>query len=145
MRCCTRSIWLWMPGSGRKSIFGHLVVWSSPPTSRCALSGQKHIAAPAQKGRQPMDLGLNGKIAVVTGASKGIGLAVCRALALEGAHVIAGSRRGSAELDELAADGAVSSVLVDLSDSDGPSRLIEAADAHGGLDVLVNNVGAATI
>jgi NAD(P)-dependent dehydrogenase (short-subunit alcohol dehydrogenase family) len=45
-----------------------------------------------------MKLGLEGKVAVVTGASKGIGLAVTRALIDEGVHVVAGARDGSAEL-----------------------------------------------
>lgn len=92
-----------------------------------------------------MDLELNGKVAVVTGASKGIGLAVCRALAGEGARIVAGSRNGSAELDQLVADHAATSVLVDLGEADAPARLVEHADAFGGLDVLVNNVGAAAM
>jgi NAD(P)-dependent dehydrogenase (short-subunit alcohol dehydrogenase family) len=92
-----------------------------------------------------VDLQLTDKIAVVTGASKGIGLAVCRALAAEGARVVAGSRGGSAELDRLAAEHPVSSVLVDLGDADGPDRLVEQADAFGGLDILANNVGAAPL
>jgi NAD(P)-dependent dehydrogenase (short-subunit alcohol dehydrogenase family) len=54
-----------------------------------------------------MDLGLSGKTAVVTGASKGIGLAIMQALVGEGARVIAGSRSSSAELDELVATGSV--------------------------------------
>ena len=92
-----------------------------------------------------MELGLSGKVAVVTGASKGIGLAVCEALVSEGVRVIAGSRRGSAELDQLVADHAVTSVLVDLGEADAPARLIGHADAFGGLDILVNNVGAAAM
>jgi NAD(P)-dependent dehydrogenase (short-subunit alcohol dehydrogenase family) len=90
-----------------------------------------------------MDLHLDGKIAVVTGASKGIGLAVATALLAEGATVIAGSRSGSAALDELAASGDLTSVLVDLAEPDGPERLL--AHAGDGLDILVNNVGAVTL
>ena len=62
-----------------------------------------------------MDLGLEGKRALVTGASKGIGLAVARRLVAEGVAVVAGSRRSSAELDSLRKDGDVVHVGVDLS------------------------------
>jgi NAD(P)-dependent dehydrogenase (short-subunit alcohol dehydrogenase family) len=86
-----------------------------------------------------MDLGLAGKVAVVTGASKGIGLAVTRALVAEGASVVAGARStgGLAGLD------GVHPVAVDLATADGPIRLVEEAVAtFGGVDILVNNVGA---
>ena len=92
-----------------------------------------------------MDLGLTGKVAVVTGASKGIGLAVANGLIAEGARVIAGSRSGSAELDELAKTGSLRSVLVDLSTPTGPAELVAHAEEFGGLDILVNNVGAVAI
>jgi NAD(P)-dependent dehydrogenase (short-subunit alcohol dehydrogenase family) len=90
-----------------------------------------------------MDLQLTDKVAVVTGASKGIGLAITRSLAAEGAHVVAGALHGSAELDVLADQGRVLPVQVDLSTPAGPAALIDAAiEAHAGIDVLVNNVGA---
>jgi NAD(P)-dependent dehydrogenase (short-subunit alcohol dehydrogenase family) len=89
-----------------------------------------------------MDLGLAGKRAVVTGASRGIGLAVTRALVDEGAHVVTGARH---EIDELRELGAVRQVAVDLSTPDGPVELIRAATDDGGIDVLVNNVGAVTV
>jgi NAD(P)-dependent dehydrogenase (short-subunit alcohol dehydrogenase family) len=50
-----------------------------------------------------MDLGLNGRVVVVTGGSKGIGLAVARGFAHEGARVVVGARTRSDELDELTA------------------------------------------
>jgi NAD(P)-dependent dehydrogenase (short-subunit alcohol dehydrogenase family) len=90
-----------------------------------------------------MDLHLSGKVAVVTGASKGIGLAVSRALAGEGASVAAGARTRTDELAALAGAAPVSPVPVDLSLPDGPARLVaEAVSAFGGLDILVNSVGA---
>lgn len=89
-----------------------------------------------------MELGLGGKLAVVTGASKGIGLAVTRRFVEEGARVVAGSRSVTAELAELVDGGAVEAVTVDLAEPNGPARLIAAASDR--LDILVNNVGVAT-
>src|SRR5438067_13680429 len=89
-----------------------------------------------------MDLELAGKIAVVTGANKGIGLAVKEALVDEGAFVVAGSR----STDNLDGLDRVTAVPGDLASSDGPAQLVaRAIDEHGRLDVLVNNVGAARI
>lgn len=86
-----------------------------------------------------MDLDLQGKVAVVTGAGKGIGLATAKALASEGAQVVAGSLTASS----LQGLKGVSPVAIDLSVPDGPAQLIRRAiDEHGQLDVLVNNVGA---
>jgi NAD(P)-dependent dehydrogenase (short-subunit alcohol dehydrogenase family) len=80
---------------------------------------------------------------VVTGASKGIGLAITRALADEGASVVAGALKGSVELDDLAGRADVRPVSVDLTTTDGPGELVAtAATELGGLDILVNNVGA---
>jgi NAD(P)-dependent dehydrogenase (short-subunit alcohol dehydrogenase family) len=85
-----------------------------------------------------MDLELIDNVAVVTGASKGIGLAVVRELAAEGALVVAGAR-STETLDDL--DG-VSAYAVDLLEPDGPARLVaHAIELHGRVDVLVNNVG----
>jgi NAD(P)-dependent dehydrogenase (short-subunit alcohol dehydrogenase family) len=91
-----------------------------------------------------MDLGLQGRIAVVTGASKGIGLAITRALVSEGVHVIAGARSISEDLEVLARGGVVEPVAVDLSTPTGPAELLAVALKYGRVDVLVNNVGAAT-
>jgi NAD(P)-dependent dehydrogenase (short-subunit alcohol dehydrogenase family) len=89
-----------------------------------------------------VDLDLNGKVAVVTGASKGIGLAVVRALAAEGATVVGGARN----IDSLGGIDNVAAVAVDLGDPDGPARLIaEAVERFGRIDILVNNVGAAHV
>ncbi|BCY07078.1 SDR family NAD(P)-dependent oxidoreductase [Actinoplanes sp. L3-i22] len=90
-----------------------------------------------------MDLELSGKSVIVTGASRGIGLAVTRALVAEGASVTAVSRSGSPELNELEAAGRVRTVALDLADPQAPAAVVEAAlSAFGRLDVLVNNVGA---
>ena len=91
----------------------------------------------ARKGKR-MDLGLAGKTAIVTGASRGIGLAITETLIDEGAHVIAASLKGSDRLDELASAGNATVISVDLTDPAGPQRLVDAASR---VDVLVNNVG----
>lgn len=89
-----------------------------------------------------MELGLSGRTAVVTGASRGIGLAVCEALVGEGVRVAAGALHGSPELDALAAGGELVQVQADLSTAAGCQELVDrAVDRFGGVDLLVNNVG----
>ncbi|MEV4604339.1 SDR family oxidoreductase [Amycolatopsis sp. NPDC049253] len=86
-----------------------------------------------------MDLLLRGKTALVTGASRGIGLAVTRALVEEGVQVVAAARNVDGDLKELP----VETVAVDLGTPDGAARVVEEAMVRvGGIDVLVNNVGA---
>jgi NAD(P)-dependent dehydrogenase (short-subunit alcohol dehydrogenase family) len=85
-----------------------------------------------------MDLELSGKVAVVTGASKGIGLAVVRSLVAEDAQVVA----GALTVDSLLGIERVSAVPVDLVEPGGSERLVgEAVARHGRVDILVNNVG----
>src|SRR5215469_5411517 len=94
-----------------------------------------------REGRHAMDLELAGRSAVVTGGSRGIGLAIVRGLAAAGARVTVGARKSSADLDELARTGQVRVVLADLADPAGPASLIGQAGDR--IDVLVNNVGGA--
>jgi 3-oxoacyl-[acyl-carrier protein] reductase len=96
-----------------------------------------------------MDLGLTGKVALVTGGSKGIGKAVARGLAQEGARV-AICARTRAELDVTAAEisretgGEVFAVAGDLTREAEVGKIVEATVARfGRIDVLVNNAGAA--
>ncbi|MGW4562998.1 SDR family NAD(P)-dependent oxidoreductase [Streptomyces sp. NPDC004561] len=92
-----------------------------------------------------MDLQLKDNVAVVTGASKGIGLAVADAFAREGAQVVAGSRSSTPELSGLHEKYGVTVVPVDLASAEGPDALVRiAVDQYGRVDTLVNNVGAAT-
>ncbi|MBE2315818.1 SDR family oxidoreductase [Solirubrobacter sp. CPCC 204708] len=82
-----------------------------------------------------MDLQLNGQVAVVTGASKGIGLAITRTLLAEGMRVVAASRGDCPEPDAL-------HVAVDLTEPEAPAQLVAAAlDTYGRLDAVVNNAG----
>lgn len=93
-----------------------------------------------------MDLGLTGKIAVVTGASNGIGRATARLLAQEGAHVVMMARRPDV-LEEaraaIAAEGSVEAIAIDVCDSPAyATALEEVAARHGAIQILVNNAGA---
>ncbi len=85
-----------------------------------------------------MELGLEGKTAIVTGAGRGIGLATVRALRAEGVRVMGAARTPG---DELRATGA-STIAVDLTSSDGADRLVRATvEEFGGVDLVVNNAG----
>jgi len=93
-----------------------------------------------------MPLPLADRIALVTGASRGIGYATAVALAKQGAHIVAVARTvgGLEELDDAikAAGGAATLVPLDLKDYDGIDRLASALyDRFGRLDVLVGNAG----
>lgn len=86
-----------------------------------------------------MDLQLAGKTALVTGAGRGIGLAIARALTEEGVRVVGGARTVGTELKKVTPH----TLEVDLSRPTGAAELVEyAASEVGGIDVLVNNVGA---
>ena len=92
-----------------------------------------------------MDLDLTGRVAVVTGASKGIGLAITTLLVEEGVHVFAGAREPSAEIDG-AGRGRPRRVRRGgpRHARRAPPTLVDAATSRGRLDILVNNVGAVT-
>ena len=89
--------------------------------------------------------GLDGRTALVTGSSRGIGLAVARALASAGARVVLNSRDAAAvrAAAEQVGNGAVG-IAADLGSPEGAAGLVEQAlAAVGGLDILVNNAGMA--
>jgi len=88
-----------------------------------------------------MDLGLAGRVALVTGASKGIGRAIAAALVAEGARV-AISSRSRERIDATAAEIGATGFVWDSADIDGASRLLgEVEAALGPVDVLVTNTG----
>jgi NAD(P)-dependent dehydrogenase (short-subunit alcohol dehydrogenase family) len=95
-----------------------------------------------------VDLGLNGRRAIVTGGSKGLGKAIAAELVAEGAAVVICSRNAT-ELKEAAAElaasgGSVTALPCDVTDAaEVESFIVAAVSALGGADILVNNAGAA--
>lgn len=93
-----------------------------------------------------MDLGLEGKVALVTGGTRGLGKAICAALAQEGAHVAVNSRRTDPApfAAELSAQYRVRTLATpgDISETANVCRIFDQIEhALGPLDVLVNNAG----
>ena len=94
-----------------------------------------------------MDLGLRDKVAVITGASVGIGLAVADGLAAEGAHIVMAARqpeRLEAEAARIAQQFGVKTLPVacDVATAEGTTRLVEETErAFSGADILINNAG----
>jgi NAD(P)-dependent dehydrogenase (short-subunit alcohol dehydrogenase family) len=88
-----------------------------------------------------MDINLAGRTAVVTGGSKGIGLAVVRRLAASGAQVITGAKSPTPEIEALTHGKQVIFAEADLGDPGGPAQLVAMAGDR--VDILVNNVGGA--
>jgi NAD(P)-dependent dehydrogenase (short-subunit alcohol dehydrogenase family) len=91
---------------------------------------------------------LASRLALVTGASRGIGYATARVLARAGAHIIAVARTQGAleELDDaIRADGGTATLVpLDMTDHDGIARLGAALnERHGKLDILIGNAGVA--
>jgi 3-oxoacyl-[acyl-carrier protein] reductase len=81
---------------------------------------------------------LEGKVALVTGGSRGIGRAIALELGSAGAQVVVGYRTGREEAEAVAAESGGRAVEVDVSDPASAAALVEAA---GELDILVNNAG----
>jgi len=91
-----------------------------------------------------MDLQLNNKVAIITGASRGIGRAIAQVLSAEGMRLVIAARSADL-LDEVAksCQTEVIPAVMDLRDETAPQRLIDiAVEKFGGMNVLVNNAGA---
>ncbi len=89
------------------------------------------------------ELPLAGKFALVTGASRGIGKAIAKVLARDGAHVIGLDVPGlQRELEETIGELGGSTLVLDITDDDAPARIAtHLLEDHGGVDVVVHNAG----
>jgi 3-oxoacyl-[acyl-carrier protein] reductase len=91
-----------------------------------------------------VDLGLGGRVCVVTGSTSGIGLETARLLSAEGAQVVVSGRDARRVEEARRVTGAALGVARDLATPDGPAGLVREAEAAlGPVDCLVNNVGLA--
>jgi NAD(P)-dependent dehydrogenase (short-subunit alcohol dehydrogenase family) len=96
-----------------------------------------------------MDLGLQGKIAVVTGATSGVGREIALSLAAEGARVAVNFRSSAAEADTLVGEiaakgGSAKAYQADVADFAAVTAMVEAiVKDFGGLNILINNAGLA--
>lgn len=85
---------------------------------------------------------LGGKTMLVTGASRGIGEAIARVLAREGAHVIClDVAQQQADLQKVASEISGSTLMVDITSDDAGAQIAEAAEKRGGLDAIIHNAG----
>jgi 3-oxoacyl-[acyl-carrier protein] reductase len=118
-------------GSGKMNA---LLSAPPPPMLTCAEIRQRHL-----------DLGLSGKVALVTGSSRGIGATTAKLLAMHGCKVIVNYFRGKADADEMVADitsagGTAIAIGCDVADEQQVRDLFQQiTDRFGGLDLLVNN------
>jgi 3-oxoacyl-[acyl-carrier protein] reductase len=97
-----------------------------------------------------MDLGLDGRACVVTGASRGIGLATARELCAEGARVLLGARDedalAAAAAEAAGAGGEAQALVLDVTGEDAGERAVAECEARfGSIDALVNNAGTSRV
>lgn len=110
------------------------------------VSGQVIRIGASVAGKAPVidwRMPLAGKVALVTGASRGIGASIARVLARDGAHVVGLDIPPLAEdLERLMAELGGSSLTVDITGADAPKAIADAlAEKHGGVDIVVHNAG----
>jgi 3-oxoacyl-[acyl-carrier protein] reductase len=92
---------------------------------------------------EDVDAPLAGKVAVVTGAARGIGAAIARVMARDGAHVVAVDIPASGQaLSEVANEVGGTALQLDITAADAPARLVEhLRERHGRVDIVVHNAG----
>ena len=104
------------------------------------------VTPPQKQGFQPMANLLTGQVALVTGASRGIGRAIASALAAHGATVWINYHRSQGAAESLASEikhegGNAFTIKADITKDDEVAAMIDAAARQGGIDILVNNAG----
>jgi 3-oxoacyl-[acyl-carrier protein] reductase len=109
------------------------------------VSGQVVRIGPGAAAAESLDWErpLDGKVALVTGAARGIGKSIAQVLARDGAHVVClDVPAAESDLEAVAEEIGGSALTVDITDADGPSIIAtHLLDAHGGVDVVVHNAG----
>jgi 3-oxoacyl-[acyl-carrier protein] reductase len=109
------------------------------------VSGQVVRIGRAAPSETPLDWEhpLAGKVALVTGASRGIGEAIAEVLARDGAHVVGVDVPGqAADLDQVTGGLGGSAITIDITNEQAPKAIAdELLDKHGGVDVVVHNAG----
>jgi 3-oxoacyl-[acyl-carrier protein] reductase len=134
-----------------------MLSYSSSPAIKVLRSFEKGLGGKnsdgmgrnGREGVEDVELGLEGKVALVTGGSKGVGRGVADALVAEGCHVCICSRdeqevrRAAEEIEDAGSNGArVLAVVADLTEGEDRGRLVdETLEELGAIDILVNNAG----
>jgi len=142
---------------GRKGATANLVIVRDGAEARLAgvlrfllsdrsayISGQPITVSKTVRmsGETPLVRPLQGQTALVTGAARGIGAAIARSLAREGAHVLCLDRPAdNGPLSEIAAEVGGTAVPVDVTDTEAAQIIAAAAKPHGGIDIAIHNAG----
>lgn len=129
--------------AGAESSIGSPIRYFLSPHSAYVTGQVLRVSKPKAKADYEWEQGLSDKVAVVTGAARGIGAAIAGALAREGAHVICVDRPGEDEaLQQVAGPIGGSILTADVTAADTPQRLADyCLEHHGGLDIIVHNAG----
>jgi 3-oxoacyl-[acyl-carrier protein] reductase len=122
----------------------HVLRFLLSPRSAFVTTQPLHVTTHAKAASvRPFTRVLEGKVALVTGAARGIGAATVEIMAREGAHVVCLDRpEDDGPLSKVARDAGGTVLFADVTDADAPTRIAEELRArHGGVDIIVHNAG----